>query len=703
MTTGSLFEEMTGLSALAEYPDPGYRMVQYSSYDHRSTVPGGPDWFANDDGFGGEKIPNFESVPKEPDASGVGEYVMVDVAGPGAVVRLWTASISGKVRFYIDNMERPLYEGDADPFFRRPYDVLPEIKPIEGDVFRRTVYQRDASYAPFPFAKRLRIVWIGKTAEIHFYHIQVRLYDLGTKVRSFRPGDLDKYREIIDRVTAALSDPDGGAAVQTRRPAIKVEVSIPPGEKKELVALQGPGAVARLALRLRAGDLDRALRQTVLNVICDGAARPQVHSPVGDFFGAAPGVNPYESLPFSVKDDGTMICRFIMPFRTSLSIVLENRGDQAAEVTGEIVPADFTWDANSLHFYARWRVDHNLIASGEEVQDLPFVLARGRGVYVGTASILLNPAVVPSSWGNWWGEGDEKVFVDDDTRPSLFGTGSEDYYNYSWSSADIFSYPYCGQPRNDGPGNRGFVSNVRWHILDAIPFGRSLSFYMELFSHERTPGLSYARIGYYYGRPGTFDDHQAIMPEDLRPLALTEDLGAGRPVRGQKFRVFPGGRPVDGPRRHPDGCRRALGGRPDGRLDSGKNGGRENAGLRRGVFRPEETPPDRRPDPAGGENLDLARRPSSDSRGRRLGPRSFLRHGGVAPRFRPRTRGSRRGRAHAGPGVPGRRQSLRPARNRARFHLGPEGRVRGKRRPVPGNSEEERSICVGSYIPFSRP
>jgi hypothetical protein len=522
VTTGSLFEEMIDLAALAEFPEPGYRMVQYSSYDRRSRVPGGPDWFANGDGFGGEKIPNFESVLKEPDASGVGEYVMADVSGPGAVVRLWTASISGKIRFYIDDMERPLYEGDADPFFRRPYDVLPEIKPIEGDVFRRTAYQRDASYAPFPFAKRLRIVWIGKVADIHFYHIQVRLYELGTKIKSFRPGDIEKYREVIDRATMALSDPDARISAQTRRPAVKIEASIPPGEKKELVALKGPGAIARLVLRLRADDLDRALRQTVLNVVCDGSARPQIHSPVGDFFGAAPGVNPYESLPFSVKDDGTMICRFIMPFQTSLSIVLENRGEQNADVAGEIVPADFVWDENSLHFYARWRVDHNLIASGEEVQDLPFVLARGRGVYVGTASILLNPAVVPSSWGNWWGEGDEKVFVDDDTRPSLFGTGSEDYYNYSWSSPDIFSYPYCGQPRNDGPGNRGFVSNVRWHILDAIPFGRSLSFYMELFSHERTPGVSYARIGYFYGRPGTFDDHQAIMPEDLRPLALPE-------------------------------------------------------------------------------------------------------------------------------------------------------------------------------------
>jgi len=150
------------------------------------------------------------------------------------------------------------------------------------------------------------------------------------------------------------------------------------------------------------------------------------------------------------------------------------------------------------------------------VQDLPFLLAQGKGVYVGTTSILLNPTPVPTPGGGWWGEGDEKVFVDGGQRTSLFGTGSEDYYNYSWSSPDIFTFPYCGQPRNDGPGNRGFVTNYRWHILDPLPFREEIRFYMEVYPHERTPGFSYARIGYHYGRPGMTDDHEAIEPEDLR-------------------------------------------------------------------------------------------------------------------------------------------------------------------------------------------
>ncbi len=178
-----------------------------------------------------------------------------------------------------------------------------------------------------------------------------------------------------------------------------------------------------------------------------------------------------------------------MPFAESLIIRLENMGEQDVSVRGSALPyPEYKWNPeSSLHFRARWRVEHDLVASNQDVQDLAFLMANGKGLYVGTTSILLNPNQVPTPYGNWWGEGDEKVFVDDEALPSIFGTGSEDYYNYSWSSPDIFAFPYCGQPRNDGPGNRGFVTNFRWHILDPIPFKRNIRFYMELFSHEVRP------------------------------------------------------------------------------------------------------------------------------------------------------------------------------------------------------------------------
>ncbi len=503
------------MAGLASFPDPAYRTVQFSSYDHRSRLPGGPDWFANADGFGGEPIPNFEKILRAPDANGVGEYLVCDVTGPGAIVRLWTAAISGTVRMYLDGSQTATYEGSADDFFRRPYDRFEQMKDVDGDRFRRTVYQRDASYAPIPFARGLRVVWTGNVKEIHFYHLQVRLYEAGASVTSFQPDDIHTYGERIDRVTLALAEPSTNFFTMSSPRTEAVDVNLAPGEKRTVARFDGPLAIQRLNLQVRAGDIDKALRQTVLSIRFDGYPWGQVQSPVGDFFGAAPGVNPYQSLPFTVRPNGEMECRFVMPFERSCRIELHNGGDQTVGVKSTVVSMPYVWTDRTMHFRARWRVDHNLTASNREVQDLPFLLASGKGVYVGTGVYLMNPAAVPTPYGNWWGEGDEKVFVDEDRVPSIFGTGSEDYFNYSWSSPDIFVYPYCGQPRNDGPGNRGFVTNYRWHVLDAIPFQSNIRFYMELFSHERTPGMSYARIAYHYARPGVTDDHEVIMPDDL--------------------------------------------------------------------------------------------------------------------------------------------------------------------------------------------
>lgn len=520
VTTGSLFKEMADLTSLARFPSPAFRTIQFSSRDRRSDLPGGPDWFANADGFGGEPIPNFEKVLRTPDANGVGEYLIADVEGPGAVVRLWTAAISGTVRVYLDNAESPLFEGSADEFFRRPYDRFGQMKEVDADRFRRTVYQRDASYAPIPFAKRLRAVWTGNTKEIHFYELQVRLYDRQTPVVSFRPEDIEQYRETIDQATAVLADPDKSLSPASQ-PTL-FDASLKSEEKKSVARLDGPAAIGQLSLQLNAADVDKALRETLLTITFDDYPWGQVQSPVGDFFGAAPGVNPYQSLPLSVHPDGTMICRFVMPFERSCRIDLQNVGVQEVSVKGSMQTMPFAWDERAMHFRARWRADHDIIGSNREVQDLPFLLAQGKGVYVGTSAYLMNPSPVPTPYGNWWGEGDEKIFVDGEATPSTFGTGSEDYFNYSWSSPDIFLFPYCGQPRNDGPGNRGYVTNYRWHVLDAIPFQSSIRFYMELFSHERTPAMSYARIGYHYARPGVTDDHLALMPKDLRLVPLPE-------------------------------------------------------------------------------------------------------------------------------------------------------------------------------------
>ena len=516
----SLIEEMVALERLASFPDPGYSTLQFSSYDRRSQYPSYPGWFANSDGFGGEPVPGFLEVIKKPNGEGVGEYLICDVKGPGAIVRLWTAWIEGEVILWLDGKREPVYEGPAQRFFQRTYEAMLGVE--NKELWTGTLAQNTAGYYPIPFETGCRMVWRGKLNTLHFYHVQVRMYPARTRVKTFSIQDIRDHESRLDEVASILKFPSSklDGELKDSREAV---VWLKPGEKKRLVRSAGQGAFSRLEMEVKARDHSLALRQTLMEIRFDGAPWGQVHSPVGDFFGAAPGINPYESLPFTVFHNGRMVCRYFMPWRDSVEIMVENMGDQEVTVSARTVQVAHQWrEGVSMHFRARWRMDHGLLADPKQVHDIPYLLIRGKGRMVGAAAYLMNPTFVPSSFGNWWGEGDEKIYIDDDLKPAFIGTGSEDYFNYAWSSGELFDHAYCGQPRNDGPDNRGFVTNYRWHILDNIAFEKSFDFFMELYSHRVVPGFSYGRMIYVYALREAHDDHMVITREDVRELKLPE-------------------------------------------------------------------------------------------------------------------------------------------------------------------------------------
>ncbi len=119
-----------------------------------------------------------------------------------------------------------------------------------------------------------------------------------------------------------------------------------------------------------------------------------------------------------------------------------------------------------MHFHANWRQQYPIAT--RPFSDWNYITANGQGVYVGDNLCVMKP--VPA----WWGEGDEKVWVDGESFPSHFGTGSEDYYCYSWSDPRLFQTPFANQTRCDGPGNKGQTCVTRTRSLDAIPFTKSL-------------------------------------------------------------------------------------------------------------------------------------------------------------------------------------------------------------------------------------
>jgi hypothetical protein len=115
---------------------------------------------------------------------------------------------------------------------------------------------------------------------------------------------------------------------------------------------------------------------------------------------------------------------------------------------------------------------------------------------------------------DWWGEGDEKIFVDGETFPSIFGTGTEDYYSYACCARDLFSHAYHNQPRSDGPGNSGHTCLSRFHVMDPIPFVDSLRFEMEIW-HWDNDNIWMAVTNYFYAKPGVKDNIAPIDPASL--------------------------------------------------------------------------------------------------------------------------------------------------------------------------------------------
>jgi len=100
---------------------------------------------------------------------------------------------------------------------------------------------------------------------------------------------------------------------------------------------------------------------------------------------------------------------------------------------------------------------------------------KGKGHYVGT--VLAVRTRSPS----WFGEGDEKIYIDGEARPSIWGTGTEDYFLSAWGLKTT-STPYFGVPYFDQWGIvGGHTSAYRWHVSDPIVFNTGIKVTLEHF------------------------------------------------------------------------------------------------------------------------------------------------------------------------------------------------------------------------------
>ncbi|MBN2594898.1 MAG: DUF2961 domain-containing protein, partial [Sedimentisphaerales bacterium] len=387
-------------------------------------------------------------------------------------------------------------------------------------------------YVPIPFQKSCRIV--GEEKWGAYYHFTYTKYSEGTVLPTFKRDLSEAESRALDKANEILSK--GGPAPAGLSPdAERAETSgiIMPGDRFVTV-LDGPRAVTAFGINGKfenRQDEIEALRDIIIQITYDDEDKPAVWSPLGDFFGTAPGVNLYRSFPLGMTEEG-YYCNWYMPFATSLKFELINEGDKprTLDLWGTIEPLKRPIEQLG-RFHARWHRDAFLPEDPErKAIDWTMLKTEGRGRFCGVMLHVWNPR------GGWWGEGDEKFFVDGEKFPSTIGTGSEDYFGYAWCNPALFENCYHNQTISNN--NRGHVSVNRWHITDNVPFQSSFEAAIEKYYPNERPTL-YASTVYWYQVAGQSDPYELVPIEQRKgycgEIEVFKVKGA---LEGEKLKIL---------------------------------------------------------------------------------------------------------------------------------------------------------------------
>ncbi|MCW3842465.1 DUF2961 domain-containing protein [Micromonospora yasonensis] len=320
-------------------------------------------------------------------------------------------------------------------------------------------------------------------------------------------------------------------------------LTVAPGSTALLADIDGPGSINHIwcTVALPHRDVPDAvesdyLRRLVLRITWDDAASPSVLVPLGDFFGMGHGKTAnFVSAPLqmSPQDGKAFNSWFHMPFARHARVELISELEHEPvyfyyyvdyELFEPAAADDIT--AGLGYFHAQWRCERptdgvpqgtesnrqfqvegtNLTGDGNYV----ILDAVGRGHYVGCVLNIRNLRQT-SDW-NWYGEGDDMIFIDGEPfPPSLHGTGTEDYFNTAWCPTQTHHAPYHGITLPGGENWSGEISLYRFHVEDPVTFTESIRVTIE-HGHANKRSDDFSSVAYWY---------QTLphRPFDLMPVA----------------------------------------------------------------------------------------------------------------------------------------------------------------------------------------
>jgi len=250
--------------------------------------------------------------------------------------------------------------------------------------------------------------------------------------------------------------------------------NVAPGRRKILLDVKGPGVVTHIWMTFlgpephpwaKNGSANH--QEMLLRMYWDGNPRPAVEAPVGDFFANSFGKrSEVVSLPVIVEDADSYNCFWHMPFRKSARIEVVNESEKPIS----LLYYNIDWvkkdriRKDTPYFYAQYRQEYPV----EKGKDYVLLETQGKGHYVGT--VLSVRTRSPA----WFGEGDEKIYIDGEGKASIWGTGTEDYFLSAWGLKTT-STPYFGVPYFDQWGIvGGHTSAYRWHVNDPLVFSKGI-------------------------------------------------------------------------------------------------------------------------------------------------------------------------------------------------------------------------------------
>ena len=401
-----------------------------------------------------------------------GEAVIFDEPGAGAITRIWMTMGEGgrstpldsnvRIRIRIDGESAPrvdlplpqLFDGTHPPF----------AAPLALDLFASS--GGNVSYVPIPYRRGCTVSLVGAETARIWYQIGFHRLANAAGVTSFRGDeDLSALRNAL--ATSAGADPWPAPPPRLQQ----LRQTLVAGEERLVWERQGAGELRRL--RLRAPRESWFELRLLLDF--DGARRASLS--LADFFASSPApVGTMRSLLIGADDEDVLYAYFPMPFARSARVSLRHEGAPGAaavEVESELGWSEAPPPAQSAPFFAAART----LETADPERDLTLLERNGAGKWVG---LFLQLAGIGTPARDYL-EGDERVYVDGATSPSIYGTGVEDFFNggFFFDRGTVTTPLHGSIYQLQTIAGEGVDGMYRLLLADAVPFRGGLRVALE--------------------------------------------------------------------------------------------------------------------------------------------------------------------------------------------------------------------------------